>query len=166
MLNFFKKHVGAIVTFFITLIITIVIFYAIGIFDGTILISDLNSEYQPLLMQTRKIFTGQLGIYNLNLSLGDNFLGTFFYYMSSPLNLLSIFIKDINLLVIILVLLKISLASSFCYLFFKYQFKEEKKMFLCIFSIICTFIIFYSVLSTYYVVRYIYASTIITFRNR
>ncbi len=136
MLNFLKKYVGAICTFFITLIITIVIFYAIGIFDGTILISDLNSEYQPLLMQTRKIFTGQLGIYNLNLSLGDNFLGTFFYYMSSPLNILSIFIKDINLLVIVLVILKISLSSSFCYLFFKYQFKEEKKMFLCIFSIL------------------------------
>lgn len=136
MLNFFKKYIGAICTFFITLIITLIIFYSIGIFDGTILISDLNSEYQPLLIQTRKILTGQLGTYNLNLSLGDSFLGTFFYYMSSPLNILSIFIKDINLLVIILVLLKLSLASSFCYLFFKYQFKEEKKLFFCIFSII------------------------------
>ena len=136
MLKFFKDNIGAIYTFFITLTITIIVFYSIGIFEGTILISDLNSEYQPLLSQTRRILTGQLGIYNLNLSLGDSFIGTFFYYMSSPLNILSFFIKDINLLVIILVLLKISLSSSFCYLFFKYQFKKENKVFLCIFSII------------------------------
>lgn len=136
MLNIIKKNIGAISTFFITLFITLIIFYSMGIFNGTILISDLNSEYQPLLVQTRRILTGEMGIYNLNLSLGDSFLGTFFYYMSSPLNILSIFIKNINMLVIVLVLLKLSLASSFCYLFFKYQFREEKKIFLCIFSVL------------------------------
>lgn len=136
MLNIMKKNLGVIFTFFITLIITLIIFYSIGIFNGTILISDLNSEYQPLLMQTRRILTGEIGIYNLNLSLGDSFLGTFFYYMSSPFNILSIFIKDINLLVIVIVLLKLSLAGCFCYLFFKYQFKKEKKLFLIAFSVI------------------------------
>ncbi len=134
-MKFLKRNIGPIITFFLTIILTLIIFYEVGIFKGTILISDLNAEYQPLLMQVRRILTGQMGIYNLNTGMGDNFTGTFFYYMSSPLNLLTLFIKDINKLVIVLVTLKLGLASLFSYKYFRYQVKEEKIKFLAIVSI-------------------------------
>lgn len=139
MSNFIKRNKGVIITALITLFLTMAIFYKVGIFSGTILISDLNAEYQPLLLQLNRIFTGKMGLYNFNTGMGDNFLGTFFYYMSSPLNLLTIFTKDINLLVIILVTLKLMLSSIFSYLFFRYQFKEEKIIPLTIFSLLYTF---------------------------
>ena len=135
-MKFLKRNIGPIVTFFLTIILTLIIFYEVGIFKGSILISDLNAEYQPLLMQVRRILTGQIGIYDLNTGMGDNFIGTFFYYMSSPLNLLTIFIKDINKLVIVLVTLKLGLASLFSYKYFRYQVKEEKIKFLAIISIL------------------------------
>lgn len=136
MLKFVKRNIGPILTFFLTIILTLFIFYEVGILDGTILISDLNAEYQPLLLQVRRILTGEMGIYNFNTGMGDSFIGTFYYYMSSPLNILTLFIKDINTLVIVLVTLKIALSSLFSYFFFKYQFKEEKKKYLIIFSLL------------------------------
>lgn len=136
MFNLLKKHIGAISAFILTTILLLIIFYESGILRGTILISDLNAEYQPLLMQVRRILTSQMGIFNLNTGMGDNFIGTFYYYMSSPLNILTIFIKNINLLVIILVTLKLSLSSMFAYLFLKYQFKEEKIYYLIICSLL------------------------------
>ena len=136
MKNSLKKNKGVIGTFFLTAFLTLFIFLEVGILTGTILISDLNAEYQPLLIQVRRILTGQLGLFDYNTGMGDNFIGTFFYYVSCPLNVLTIFIKNINLLVIILVTLKLSLSSTFAYLFFRYQFKEEKKWYLTAFSII------------------------------
>ena len=131
-----KRNIGAILTFFLTVILTLIIFYESGIFKGSILISDLNAEYQPLLMQVRRILTGNIGIYNFNTGMGDNFTGTYFYYMSSPLNVLSLFIKDINKLVIVLVTLKLGLTSFFSYKYFRYQVKEEKIKYLSVVSIL------------------------------
>lgn len=136
MLNFLKRNKGPILTFFITTLLTLVIFFEVGIISGTILISDLNAEYQPLLMQVRRILTGQMGLFNFNTGMGDNFIGTFYYYVSCPLNILTLFIKNINLLVIILVTLKLSLSATFAYIFFKYQFKKEKKWVFTVFSIV------------------------------
>ena len=139
MLNFIKKHRGPIITFFISVLISIVVFFFVGIFKGTILISDLKAEYEPLLMQVRRILTGEVGLFDYNTTMGDNFLGTFYYYVSCPLNWLVLLIKDINLLVTILVILKLALASSFTYLFLRYQFKEEKKTLLTTFSLMYGF---------------------------
>lgn len=135
MLKFKKKNIGTILTFFISITICIFLFLELGIFEKTIFISDLNAEYRPLLM---KLGNGADSYY-FNTGLGDSFLGTFYYYMSSPLNILSLFIKDINLLVIILVILKLSLASVTAYLFFRYQFKEEKKTLLIPISLLYAF---------------------------
>lgn len=134
-MKFLKKNIGTIITFFATIILTLIIFYEVGIFKGSILISDLNAEYQPLLMQVRRILTGQMGIYNFNTGMGDNFTGTFFYYMSSPLNILTLFIKDINKLVIVLVTLKLALTSLFSYKYFRYQVEKENIKFISIISI-------------------------------
>lgn len=133
-MNRIKKHIGPIITFILSIIITLIIFKLVGVFDNTIFISDLNAEYRPLLMKLQNGFSS----YYYNTGLGDEFLGTFYYYMSSPLNVLALFIKDINILVITLVTLKLSLASVFAYHFFKYQFKEEKIHLLIAFSLLYT----------------------------
>lgn len=131
-----KKLIGPIVTPIITSLILFFVFYILGIFDHPIFISDLYAEYYPSLSEMQRIFTGNSSfIYNFTSSMGDNFIGTFYYYMSSPFNLLSIFIKDINILTITLIFIKIALASSCAYLFFRYQFKEEKYKYLIPISI-------------------------------
>ncbi len=128
-----KKYRGIVITFFLTIILTLTIFYLSGIFDKTILISDLNSEYRPLL---KSIGSGELGLYNFSTTMGDNVIGTIFYYMASPLNLLSFVIKDVNLLVIVIVTIKLALAAVFAYLFFVYQFKEKKESYLISFALL------------------------------
>ncbi len=127
-----KKYRGLLITLVLSIFITLVILYLNGVFDNTIFMSDLNAEYSPLLQGIGK---GYLNLYNFQTALGDNFIGTFFYYMSSPLNVLSFFIKDINTLVITLILIKLSLASIFSYLLFKYLFKNMKDSYLIAFSL-------------------------------
>lgn len=136
MLKNIYKYSGQIITFIATILLTLILFKEIGILDGTILISDLNAEYGPLLKQIDRIVTNDIGLFHYNTGMGDSFIGTFYYYVSCPLNILSVFIKDTNLLVIILVLLKLGLAGLFSYQFFKYQFKKEKKTYLTLFSLV------------------------------
>ena len=80
-----KKYRGLLITLVLSIFITLVILYLNGVFDNTIFMSDLNAEYSPLLQGIGK---GYLNLYNFQTALGDNFIGTFFYYMSSPLNVL------------------------------------------------------------------------------
>ncbi len=126
-----KNLFGPILTFISSVLIILLIFLTIGMFEHTIFVSDLQAQYYPALTHLQNILSGDASfIYNFNAALGDSFLGTFYYYLSSPLNILAIFIKDINVLVYVLVILKLSLASTFTYLFLRYQFKEEKIHFL------------------------------------
>ncbi len=127
-----KKYKGLLLTSILSIFITLVIFYLNGVFDNTIFMSDLNAEYAPLL---QGIGRGYFNLYNFQTAMGDNFIGTFFYYMSSPLNILSLVIKDLNILVITLVLIKLALASSCSYLLFKYLFKNAKDSYLIAFSL-------------------------------
>lgn len=143
MKNIIKKNNGELITFFSTIIFLIIIFKIVGIFDHTILISDLKSEFYPFLKQVRRLLTGQIGLYNFNMGMGDSFLGTLYFYMSSPFNILTLFIKDINLLSIILIILKSAFSSIFCYKYLKYQFKEEKIYYLIVFSLLYALSSFY-----------------------
>ena len=102
MIKRINKYSGQLISFFTTILLALIIFKEVGILDGTILISDLNAEYGPLLQQIDRIVTNDIGLFHFNTGMGDSFIGTFYYYVSCPLNFLSVFIKDINLLVTIL----------------------------------------------------------------
>lgn len=136
MKNQIKKYRGYLITFFLTTIFLLLLFKILGIFEGSLVISDLKSQYYPFLMQVRRWLTREIELYNFNMGMGDSFLGTFYYYMSSPFNILTLFIRDINILAITLVVLKLSFSSIFCYKYLKYQFKEEKIVYLTIFSLL------------------------------
>ena len=88
------------------------------------ILSDLKAQYAPFLALNRARLlslgngTGHLIsnlTYSFQLGLGKNFMGTFGYYMSSPLNLIYLLFdpSQVDLVVILLVIIKLSLASGF-----------------------------------------------------
>ncbi|MBR6487887.1 MAG: YfhO family protein [Clostridiales bacterium] len=92
------------------------------------ILSDLKAQYAPFLALNRARILSLAGgsdhlisnlTYSFQLGLGKNFMGTFGYYMASPLNLIYLLfdVSQIDLVVIILVILKLCLGSAFMTLF-------------------------------------------------
>ena len=92
------------------------------------ILSDLKAQYAPFLALNRaRILSLGNGsghllnnlTYSFQLGLGKNFMGTFGYYMASPLNLIYLLFdpSQIDLVVILLVIIKLSFASGFMSLF-------------------------------------------------
>lgn len=136
MKNYLKKNKNEFIAFFGTFIILTIIFFMIGIFKKSIFISDLEVQMLPLFKQFILLLTGKAGMYNFTLGMGDYFLGTLYYYLLSPFNLLSLVIKDINILVILIILLKSSFSSLFSYKYLKYQFDNKNQSYLIVFSLL------------------------------
>ncbi len=60
-----------------------------------LLISDANEQYVGLFQYLKNIFNGKESLfYSFSKGLGGSMYGTFFYYLSSPLNLLLVFIPN------------------------------------------------------------------------
>ena len=92
------------------------------------ILSDLKAQYAPFLALNRARIVSLSGgsehllnnlTYSFQLGLGKNIMGTFGYYMASPLNLIYLLFEpsQIDLVVILLVILKLSFASGFMTLF-------------------------------------------------
>ena len=92
------------------------------------ILSDLKAQYAPFLALNRaRIFDLANGsdhlinnlTYSFQLGLGKNFMGTFGYYMASPLNLLYLLFdpSQVDFVVILIVISKLSLSSGFMTLF-------------------------------------------------
>lgn len=88
------------------------------------ILSDLKAQYAPFLALNRSRLlslgngSGHLIsnlTYSFQLGLGKNFMGTFGYYMASPLNLIYLFFdpSQIDFIIVLLVIIKLSLASGF-----------------------------------------------------
>ena len=88
------------------------------------ILSDLKAQYAPFLALNRARLlslgngSGHLLsnlTYSFQLGLGKNFMGTFGYYMASPLNLIYLLFdpSQIDLVVILLIIIKQSLAAGF-----------------------------------------------------
>ena len=96
--------------------------------DFSILISDLEAQYAPFLALYRgkllSLGNGQGELisslsYSFSMGLGKNFLGSFGYYLASPLNLIYLLIDvtKIDLVVLILIVGKLSLSAGTMCLF-------------------------------------------------
>ena len=131
-----KKNKGEFIVFLLTICILLLVFKLDAILDHTIIISDLRNEFYPLYTHLSRMLKNDIGLYSFNLSMGDSFLGTLYFYMTSPFNLLLWIIKDINLFCIITIILKSAFSSVFCYKYLKYQFKTEKSLYYIIFSLL------------------------------
>ena len=92
------------------------------------ILSDLKAQYAPFLALNRSRILSLAGgsehlinnlTYSFQLGLGKNFMGTFGYYMASPLNLLYLLFdpSQVDLVVVLIVILKLSFGSAFMTLF-------------------------------------------------
>lgn len=102
--------------------------------------SDLKAQYAPFLALLRnKIFDfasvpkdhiGSYLTYSFELGLGKNFMSSFGYYLASPFNLIYLFIDEaqIDAAVLLIVTLKMSLASSFMCLFIGHRIENKKSL--------------------------------------
>ncbi len=107
-------------SFFVPVFIMMAIYASLGIgYHGklTVLSFDLKAQYAPFIAGLRYLLKDPGSIlFNWNNSLGGNYLGTFAYYLGSPLNLLTLLWKTENIAQAIYVLTLVKIG--FCGLSF------------------------------------------------
>lgn len=133
-----KKILLPLLSFFIPFIIIGIIFYIKGYFtDKLIISSDLRAQYYPLFGYLKDVFDGTNSIfYSFNKGVGGTMFGTFFYYVSSPLNLFLTLVSKNNIIyfITVLIMIKISLCGLTMYVYMTKKYKERNLKIL-IFSI-------------------------------
>ena len=115
----YKKNIIILLSFLIPCAIMTTIFYLKGFFtDKAIISADLRAQYYPLFGYVKGIYSGINSVfYSFNKGVGGTMFGTFFYYMSSPLNILIKFISKERIMdfITVMIILKISLCGiSMC----------------------------------------------------
>ena len=104
--------------------------------SNQILVADLKSQYVPLFNYLRNVLQGNESIfYSFHNLFGGNMIGTFAYYLSSPLNVIFIFSDAYNIVnyVYILIFIKIGLCGLFMYIFLLH--KKDNKYLALVFSL-------------------------------
>ena len=123
------KKRNLILSFLIPFLIYFLVFLVYGLLtDKVFIMGDSYAQYYPLFYYYKGMLEGNNSIfYSFNKSLGGTMFGTFFYYLSSPLNLLLYFInKDhIYIFMTILTILKLSLCSLTMYIYMSKKFKDN-----------------------------------------
>jgi len=136
-----KRYSYCLITATITISILTCLYFTSNAYENTFFLSDAYDQYSALMAQFQNILSGADSLfYSFKGGLGHPFLGTFFYYLASPFNLLLLFIKDINTFLIIITLLKLTIASITAHIFFEYHFKNDKKIYTILFSITYVFL--------------------------
>ena len=94
-----------------------------------LLLADMSSQYNSLYSYIQDVFLGNESIfYSFSKGLGGNMASTIGYYLSSPFNILYIFVSkaSIPLCTFIIYLLKIGLTGLFMMIFLIKRFKNSK----------------------------------------
>ncbi len=119
------------------------IYTQIDAFHNTFLISDSYSQYAAFFTKLRDFLLGKGSIlYSFQGGLGNSFLGTFFYYLCSPFNILIVFFKDIGHFLLAITAIKLVCASLTALYFFRYHFKTKNPLYAITFSLLYLFISF------------------------
>ena len=124
-----KKTLLITLSFLIPLFVYILVFFINGLLTNkTVASGDMFAQYYPLFTYLKGIFNGTNSIfYSYTKGLGGTMFGTIFYYMSSPLNILLMFIKSENIINFMpyLIILKLSLCGLTMYLYMRKKFKKD-----------------------------------------
>lgn len=129
-----RKTYNPLISFFSTCVFILVLFaiYEYSpIGKDSILLSDLKTQYAPALIAYKnQLLAGESLSYSFLIGMGKNTFGMFAYYLSSPLNFLSFLFPagKIDQAVVLLILVKLSLAASFMTLFLEKRFDEKRKI--------------------------------------
>ena len=127
--NMKKKYY--ILSFLIPGIMMILLYLTVGVIGGTknILTVDLANQYVEFFGALKNILNGTISpFYTFSKTLGGNLFGLITYYLLSPLNIIIKYAKTDNLpkFILIINILKISLAGLTSYIYFSKTFKKEK----------------------------------------
>ena len=105
-------------------------FYPFG--SASVSWCDMNQQVIPLFCNFKDILSGNSGfLLNLNNAGGMNFLGVFFFFLSSPFTFLVAFFEkaDIPFLMNILVVLKLCACAATAGIYFESTFKKQSTAF-------------------------------------
>ena len=96
--------------------------------DRQVLYSDCKQQYLPFLKEfQRKLKSGESLFYSWHSGMGTNFLSMIGYYISSPLNFLSIFlpVKYIREALAVFIMIRVGCASLFTAMFLKHVYRRN-----------------------------------------
>lgn len=132
-MTFIKKYKYNILSFFIPVLIFSLGLITYQCFFGmekSLLIADLKAQYISLFSYLKDLILGENSLfYSFSKGLGGNIIGTFSYYLSSPLNFLVLLFtkKSLESFIIVLLLAKIGLSGFTMYLFLSAKVLENKR---------------------------------------
>lgn len=136
MYKYINKYKGEIITFISSFLLLLIVFFLVGALDNTVIISDMETQTFPLFKHLLLFLNGKTGYFNYNFGLGDSYYGIILYYLFSPFNILIFFIKNFDLLFLVIILLKSAFSSLFCYKYLKYHFSKSRISYLILFSLL------------------------------
>ena len=149
-----KKVLKYLALFFIPiLILNISLIIKNGFYglENQYIVGDLNTQYISLIKWIQNVLMGHESLfYSFSKGVGGNMFSTFSYYLSSPINLILIFLKDVSIakIMMILINIKIGLCSVCMYIFLKNKFQSDdfikNLIFSLIYSLCGTVICYYS----------------------
>ena len=123
-----KKIFYGFLAFFIPFLFLVILFFLKGFFEkNTVMYTDAFVQYYPLFNYLKGIINGTSSFfYSFYKNFGGTMFGTFFYYLSSPLNIFVKFISRDFIMVFFLwlIIFKISFCSLSMYLYMTYKHKK------------------------------------------
>ena len=139
----------------IAAVLTLVFFFLELLVSGkypfgkyTFIVCDLEAQYAPFLFLYKRHILGldwshffSSFTYSFGLGAGKNMMGTFGYYLSSPLNFLVFFYKEtqVNEFIMTLVAIKLALSAFFMTLFIHERSADKKSKWPILFGIMYAF---------------------------
>lgn len=132
-------------TAFISVGIMCILFYALlGFYpfgERSVAWCDMEQQYVPLLMELRRTILENGSVFLGKGGGGMNFWGVFMFFVSSPLVLLSVMVKEENIIYFInvLTMLKMSLCGASAQIYFQKVFPKLPRGFGVLFSVIYAF---------------------------
>ena len=126
-----KNKLYPILAFSIPFLVYFLAFYFKGLFTNRMFMYDYLQQYYPLFTYLKDLFSGDASLfYDYTYNLGGTLFGTFFYYLSSPFNLLILLIskKDIINFMNMLIIVKISLSGLAMYYYLKRKVGKDNSL--------------------------------------
>lgn len=129
-----KTGLRPVAAFFAVFASLSVVFLILGVspFGGrSVLMSDLSAQYAPYLVTMRnKLLHGGSLSYSFEIGMGRNLLGILAYYVTSPLNLITLVFpaSHISDAILLIVMLKLSFAGAFMTALLDDKFRDKTKM--------------------------------------
>lgn len=131
-----KKYKLHIISFFIPFLIFVMVCSTANIFLGgtsNFLISDSKAQYISLFSYLKNVLSGSESLfYSFSKGMGGNMLGTFAYYLASPLNLLIVLFSKETLVIgmLLIISLKMGLSGLTMYMYLKSKYNHKNTLFM------------------------------------